>query len=122
MPADATRYRHIEVEQVGDVTVVTLTDKRILEESQIEQIGDELFHVVDDEGKRKLLIQWKKVECMSGLFLGELITLNKKIRSISGQLKLCRIKAEIYEVFEMTKLNKVFKIHATEEEALEAFT
>ena len=115
------RRRRIDVEEVGDVTVVKFVDKRILDEQNIQQIGDQLFELVDDEGKRKLLLNFDAVEYLSSAALGKLITMNKKVRGVSGQLRLCQIKAEIYEVFEITKLNKVFKIHDTEEEALEAF-
>lgn len=111
----------IETEEVGDVLVVNFIDKRILDEQNIQLIGDQLFALVDDMGCRKLLLNFSNVEYLSSAALGKLITLNKKVRKINGQLILSCIRPEIYEVFEITKLNKVFSILDTEEKALESF-
>ncbi len=39
----------------------------------------------------------------------------------NGQLRLTNIKPQIYEVFEITKLNKLFKILPTRAEALASY-
>lgn len=115
------RRRRIEVDEVSDVAVVRFVDKRILDEQNIQTIGEQLFSLVDDDGKKKILLNFENVEYLSSAALGKLITLNKKVKGTSGQLKMCNIKAEIYEVFEITKLNKVFPIYEDEEAALESF-
>lgn len=113
--------RRIEKEDVGDVCVVKFLERRIIDEQNIQLIGDQLFELVDVDGKRKLLLNFSNVDYLSSAALGKLITLHKKIRGVNGQLRLCNIKPEIYEVFEITKLNKVFQIHDDEESSLEAF-
>ena len=115
------RRRRIEVDQVGDVTVVRFVDRRILDEQNIQAIGEQLYALVDDEGRSHVLLNFDNVEYLSSAALGKLITLNKKIRAVSGQLKLCSIKPEIYEVFEITKLNKVFQIFDEVKDALDQF-
>jgi anti-sigma B factor antagonist len=50
-----------------------------------------------------------------------LINANKRIKEKNGQLRLSNIKAQIYEVFVITKLNKLFRILPTREEALASF-
>ena len=47
--------------------------------------------------------------------------MDKKVKAAGGKLKLCSVKAEIYEVFAITKLNKLFDIQDDQERALEAF-
>src|SRR5215213_7556097 len=103
------KRRRIEVEEIGDVAVIEFIDKRILDEQNIQLIGEQLFELVDDMGKRKLLLNFANVEYLSSAALGKLITLNKKVRSSGGQLALCNIKPEIKEVFSITKLDKVLK-------------
>lgn len=114
--------QRLEVDQIGDVTAVKFVDKRILDEQYIQAIGEELFALVDEEHKRKILLNFVNVEYLSSAALGKLITMNKKVRGVDGQLRLCCIKPEIYEVFEITKLNKLFQIYADENAALDAFT
>jgi anti-sigma B factor antagonist len=115
------RRRRLEVEQIGDVTVVNFVDRKILDEQNIQIIGDQLFSLVDEEGHRKLLLNFGNVEYLSSAALGKLITLNRKLQGAGGRLILCNIDPQIYEVFEITKLDKFFKIEKEEQTALQAF-
>ena len=115
------RRRRLEVEDVGDVTVVSFVDRKILDEQNIQVIGEQLFKLVDDDGRRKLLLNFGNVEYLSSAALGKLITLNKKVQSAGGRLILCNIDPQIHEVFEITKLDKFFKIMKEEQQALQAF-
>jgi anti-sigma B factor antagonist len=115
------RRRRLEVEDIGDVTVVNFTDRKILDEQNIQIIGEQLFSLVDEAGRRKVLLNFGNVEYLSSAALGKLITLNKKLQAVGGRLILCNIDPQIYEVFEITKLNKLFNIHKEEQAALQAF-
>ncbi len=115
------RRRRLEVEDIGDITVVNFVDKKILDEQNIQAIGEDLFRLVDELGRNKILLNFKNVEFLSSAALGKLITLNKKVQGAKGTLVLCEIDPQIYEVFEITKLNKLFKIHKDEQAALQAF-
>ena len=50
-----------------------------------------------------------------------LIALHKKLQAVGGRLILCNIDPEIYEVFEITRLDKFFNIQKEEQAALQAF-
>jgi anti-sigma B factor antagonist len=115
------RRRRLEVEDIGDVTVVNFTDRKILDEQNIQVIGEQLFSLVDELGRKKILLNFGNVEYLSSAALGKLITLNKKLASVNGRLVLCNIDPQIYEVFEITKLNKLFNIQKEEQTGLQAF-
>jgi anti-sigma B factor antagonist len=115
------RRRRLEVEQIGDVTVVNFVDRKILDEQNIQIIGDQLFSLVDNDGLRKLLLNFGNVEYLSSAALGKLITLNKKLQTAGGRLVLCNIDPQIFEVFEITRLDKFFNIQKEEQAALQAF-
>jgi hypothetical protein len=56
-PANASRpprRRRLEIEEIGDVTVVSFVDRKLLDEQNIQIIGDELFRLVDELGRRKI--------------------------------------------------------------------
>jgi anti-sigma B factor antagonist len=116
-----SRRRRLEVEDINDVTVVNFTDKKILDEQNIQIIGEQLFSLIDELGRRKLVLNFSNVEYLSSAALGKFITLNKKVNAAGGRLVLCNIDPQIYEVFEITKLNKLFNIQKEEQAALQAF-
>jgi anti-sigma B factor antagonist len=114
-------HRRLEVAEVGEVTVVRFVDRKILDEANIQELGVEMFKLVEQEKRKNLLLNFSNVEFLSSAALGKLITLDKKVKSNGGRLKLSNIRPEIYEVFAITKLNKLFDIKDDEADALAAF-
>jgi anti-sigma B factor antagonist len=119
--AMATGTRRLDIEEVGDVTVAKFTDKKILDETNIQIIGNQLFGLVDEDHRQKIVLDFSNVEYLSSAALGKLITMDKKVKGAKGKLRLCAIKPDIYEVFAITKLNKLFQIYENQEQALQGF-
>jgi anti-sigma B factor antagonist len=115
-------YRRLEVNEVGDVTVVHFRDPKIIEDLRIQELGQELFQLVETEKRKKLVLNFSAVDFLSSAALGKLITLDKKVKVNSGVMKFCNIRPEIYEVFAITRLNKLFDIKRDEADALAAFS
>ena len=113
--------QRIDIEEVDGVTVAKFTDKKILDEANIQVIGNNLFALVDEDGRRKIVLDFTLVEYLSSAALGKLITLDKKVKQAKAKLRLCGIRPEIYEVFAITRLDKIFDIKPTQAEALEGF-
>jgi anti-sigma B factor antagonist len=111
----------LRTDESAGVTVVQFVDKKILDEANIQQIGEEMFALVDQDKRRKIVLDFSNVEYLSSAALGKLITMNKKVKQAKGQLKLCEIRPQIYEVFIITKLNKLFDIHDQVQGAVDSF-
>ena len=116
-----TTHRRIDVSKVGDVTVVKFIDKKILDEASIQELGLELFGLIEQLNRKSILLNFTDVEFLSSAALGKLITLDRKVKAAKGRLKMSNIRPEIFEVFQITKLNKVFDIRSDEAEAISAF-
>ena len=114
-------YRRLDVSEVGDVTVVGFRDRKIIEDINIQELGQEMFRLVEVDHREKLVLNFSSVNFLSSAALGKLITLDKKMKARGGVLKLSNIRAEIYEVFAITKLNRLFDIKEDEADALAAF-
>jgi anti-sigma B factor antagonist len=117
----STKDSRLIVHREDDVTRIEFVDRNILEEASIQQIGDEISAIIDDTTSPRLLISFENVEHLSSAALGTLITINNKVRQKGGQLRLSNIDAQIYEVFVITKLNKLFQIHDDNQKALASF-
>ena len=114
-------YRRVDVSQVGDVTVVRFRDHKIVEDISIQELGTEMFQLVEVENRDKLVLNFSAVDFLSSAALGKLITLDKKVKAHGGVLKLSNIRPEIYEVFTITRLNRLFDIKDDEADALASF-
>ena len=120
MSIDPTK-NHFMVQVAADVTCVFLSDARILDETTVKVIAEELMRLVDNTFKIKLLIDFSNVEYLSSAVLGKLVAIHKKVQEGKGHMKLAAIKPSIREVFKITKLDKVFDIADTHEAAMNGF-
>ena len=68
----STGQRRIDIEEVGDVTVAKFVDKKILDEANIQAIGNHLFALIDEDGRRKIVLDFSLVEYLSSAALGKI--------------------------------------------------
>lgn len=113
--------RRMVVTKVGDLAVVKFSDRKIVDSANIEEMGEEMFSIVDKDKCKDVLLNFDGVEFMSSAALNKLILMDKRVKGAQGKLRLCNLRAEILEVFTITRLNRVFDIKKTEAEALKAF-
>ena len=118
MSSDESRLR---IKNQDGVTQIEFIDRNILDEAIIQRIGDELAAIIDLSSTPKLLISFANVDHLSSAALGTLITVNNKIKAKGGMLRLADIDPQIYEVFVITKLNRIFEIHDTVDNAVSSF-
>ena len=112
----------VSVTQQKDIRVVEFTNNKILDEANIAEIGQTLNAMIDEPSSPRLLLDFSNVDHLSSAALGMLINVNNRVRQKNGQLRLAAIKPQIFEVFVITKLNKLFRILPTRTEALASFS
>ena len=66
MPA----YQRLEVTEVGDVTIVRFRSRRITEDIDIQELGSEMFSLVENEKREKLLLNFSTVDFLGSAALG----------------------------------------------------
>ena len=111
----------VAVSDAKDVRIVEFTNNKILDEANIKEIGDAILGLVDERDNPKLLIDFGNVDHLSSAALGMLININSKVKAKNGSLRLANIRSTIRDVFVITKLDKLFKILPTREDALASF-
>jgi anti-sigma B factor antagonist len=74
-----------------------------------------------DGGARKFVIDFARTGYIDSSGLGVLVSLSKKIREQGGDLRLAGLNEDLQTLFELTKLDTLFAIARTPEEALAAF-
>lgn len=113
--------RRIKVRIVSDLAIVNFEDTKIVDSSNIEEMGSELMSLVEKDHHKHVLLNFDGVGFLSSAALNKLILMDKKVKQVGGVLRLCTLKAEIMEVFTITRLDRVFDIRKNESEGLKAF-
>ena len=108
-------------ELLSGIQLVRVKKQSILDDLDINHINMELSKLIAEQQVTKLLLDFSAVEHCSSAALGMLITINNQIHQQKGVLKLCNIRPNIYEVFKITRLDQLFDIYDTLEDALQSF-
>ncbi len=109
----AEQETRVKVKESEGVSIVEFADRKILDEMCILEIQEELEKLVAANAECKLLLSFSNVEHLSSAALGMLLTLKAKVEKNKGLLRLSDINPQIFEVFRITRLNKMFEIYPT---------
>jgi anti-sigma B factor antagonist len=74
-----------------------------------------------DRGERKFLIDCSRTGYIDSSGLGALVTLSKKVREANGDLRIAGLNEDLRALFELTKLDTLFHIAPSADEALAGF-
>lgn len=108
----------IMTSQIGDVGVVNFLTSQVLDEMNVQQLGQELNDLVDKNYMIKMVINFSKIKFLSSAVLGKLISLHKKIAAQKGTLAFSNINPDIMQVFKITRLDKLISIYDDEDAAV----
>ena len=106
------------IKKDGDIVLVDVEGQLIVGNRQElkQKVLDEL-----ERGEKKFLIDFSQTGYIDSSGLGVLVSLSKKIREQGGELRLAGLNEDLQTLFELTKLDTLFAITKTAEEALAAF-
>lgn len=107
-----------KVNREEDVVVVDVDGQLIVGNRQElkQRILDEV-----ENGGRKFLVDFSRTGYIDSSGLGVLVSLSKKIRERGGELRLSSLNEDLRTLFELTKLDTLFRIADSREEGLEGF-
>ena len=111
----------LETQKIGDVTIVRFRDPRVTNPLEIEDLGRQLYAVLEFENCSKLVIDFSPVEFLSSAMIGKLISLNRKVKVCKADLRLCGLRPEIQDVFRLCNLERVFEIREDQAAAIASF-
>lgn len=103
------------IKKQGDVCIVDVEGQLIVGNRQElkQKVLDEI-----ERGERKFLVDFSQTGYIDSSGLGVLVSLSKKIREAGGELRLANLNDDLKTLFELTKLDTLFHIASTRDEAL----
>lgn len=81
----------------------------------------DLIQAALDKGDRRLLIDFSRTGYIDSSGLGALVSISKRVREAGGELRLSGLNDDLRSLFELTKLDTLFAITETPEQALTSF-
>jgi anti-anti-sigma factor len=110
-------------ESLGNTLVLNpLTHLGTLHEPEITHETDDLLEILNKRGSEptNLVIDLARGDYLGTAMLGAVVKLWKRISQRGGRLALCNVSDNVMMVLRATKLNAIWPIYATRDQALTA--
>ena len=99
------------------LVVVDLEKATLIDAGELKTI---LFQIIES-GWRKMIIDLTECEFIDSTFLGTIVISFKKITELGGKLRLVGVQSDVKSMFQLTRVNKIFEVFESREDALESF-
>jgi anti-sigma B factor antagonist len=99
---------NLSKEKVNGILIVTIEEK----EANLSK-SDRFKELVVEEinsGERNIVLSFKNVLYLDSSFLGALVGILKMLLPLNGRLVISDLNGDIENLFELTRLNKIFSI------------
>jgi anti-sigma B factor antagonist len=106
------------VEQIGDVTVVTINEEQ-LDAGNADDFRQDIAPVLKE--CRKLVLDLTRVRFVDSRGCGAILSCLKQLSTNAGDLKLCGVSKYVRTVFDLIRLHKICEIVESQDEAVRAF-
>lgn len=104
---------------IKDVLILRPLEKRI-DASTAAEFKQKMGEWIDS-GNRRIVLNLSEVDFIDSSGLGAIISGFKRIGN-DGRLVICVVKESVMSLFRLTRMNRVFDIYASENEALDALS
>ena len=109
----------LESQSAGDIPVLQCRG-RIVFQDEASALSEKAYQLLQSHGR--LLLDLGGVGNIDSGGLGALVMLQMWARQGGGEVKFCSPTRRVRKLLELTNLLSIFEVHATREQALEAFS
>ena len=109
-------------EPSGKVTVITFQTETLMNAHDLDQIGAEIYGLIEDGHHSQILINFEKVMYVSSQAIGIIMAVRKKLAVIpKSRLVLCQVGPSVVQLLKITGLEKLLTIKPTTKDGLKVF-
>jgi len=109
------------ISEADGTVVVDFRNAAILDSAVLRGVEEQLYALVDEQKHERILLDLSAVRFLASQMLGTLISLHRKAAEIGGKVIICGLAANLYRVFETSRLDSVLLFAGSVEEGLAAF-
>lgn len=107
------------VQQVEKFTVVEFRQPSLMDPVVLEDISRQLYRLIDAEDRRRIVLDFEKVQYLSSQAIGIVLTMNKKLTALPhSKFVLCGVGEKLMQLIKITRLDKLLIIKPSQREAL----
>ena len=108
----------LETKTLGDFLVVRILESR-LGADRATEFKEQVRQYIH-EGNRAIVLDLSLVDFLDSTGLGAIVALYKTLAK-DGSISVCGVRDSLGRMFQLTRMDRIFQIHPTVEEAVGSF-
>src|SRR5690242_12591019 len=94
-------------QQHGKFTVIEFQIQSLMDPVELEKIAAELYRLIDQEDRRRIILDFERVKYLSSQAIGILMAMYRKLAALPhSKLVLCSINPALQQLLKITSLDK----------------
>lgn len=111
----------LRIERNEGVTVVGFAERTELDSLSSDQVGRELFALVEEEEPPNVVVDLANVDFLSSQAIGVLLTLRLKAARTGAEVVLAAVPSKFDEIFKLTNFEQLYQVFPTVADAAARF-
>jgi anti-sigma B factor antagonist len=107
-------------EKIEKVTVLSFQDVKSLDALKAFRLKAEFRALITEPGI-KLVVDMAEVDFIDSSGIGVLLSVLRLVKSLEGQMKLCSLSSNIFDLFMLLHLEHVFEMFINREKAVASY-
>jgi anti-sigma B factor antagonist len=106
-----TDYNITKITTETAATTISFNVANLTSEQGLDIVSQQITELIKNQKPKNLVIDFSGVKFFSSQALGMLIDVKKKISAQKGNVVISGINPQLYRVFKITNLDKIFKFY-----------
>jgi anti-sigma B factor antagonist len=107
------------VQVIEKFHVVEFRQASLMDPLDLDAIGRSLYHLIDAEDRRRIILDFEKVQYLSSQAIGIVMTMHKKLAALpNSKFVLCGVGPKLLELLKITRLDRMLVVKPSQREAL----
>ena len=94
-----------------DITTVSFNVASLSAGQSLDEVAQKISDLIKNQSPRNIIVDFTGVKFFSSQTLGILLDARKKLSSYDGNIVISGINPQLYRVFKITNLDKIFNFY-----------
>ena len=111
----------LEITDEDGVTIIAFHSSAISGVSDVAEVSRRVGEYIAESYPKKIVVDFTNVKFFSSQTLGLVLDIRRKLESYNGRVVISGINPQLYRVFKITNLDKIFRFYADKQRAVKSF-
>ena len=112
----------VKIELEGEIAIVAFEAAVMSDTEEVTAASQQIEGFIEENRPGAIVVDFQQVKFFSSQVLGLLLAIRAKLKNYDGEVVISAIDPQLYRVFKITNLDKIFRFFPDKDTAVEALS